>query len=139
MPSIKSLFGTDKAAAVEGVWMDFGPIRVRVARADKETNPNYRRAMDKLSRPIRRQIQLGAVAAGDEAYNKLVREAFAEAVITAWEGVTEEDGVTEMPCTRENVLRMFEESPDFFRRVDDFATSREPYRVLDQEADAKNS
>lgn len=72
---------TDPALENKGVWVEYGELKVLLARAGG-ANQHYNRIMDRRIKPIRRAMDLGQVSV--EASVRIVREVFAETVILGW-------------------------------------------------------
>lgn len=130
-----SQFKTDPGAETEGVWVrDVVPgVHVKIARL---TSPKYREVVRRLQRPVQAQIDRGTLSP-EQDVDLLVR-AMAEAIITDWEGVTDEEGNALEP-TVNNKLKVLRELPDFRSYVLEVARTQEAYRAEALEEAAKNS
>ncbi len=135
MASIYRKFKTDSTVETEGVVLDYGDgVRIRVARAGG-ANKAYLKAIERLSRKYRRQIQLDVL--DEETARRLLREIYAETVVLGWEGVTDEAGEP-MPFTRENCVKLLTDLPDLFADVQAQAANAALFKAEIDEADAKN-
>ena len=83
-------FRSDIDAEQEGVVLDYGPIRVTIARAGG-SNKAYERVLEALTKPYRRAIQLETLDA--KVSEKIMKEAMAKAVILNWEVLVDADGL----------------------------------------------
>jgi len=84
---IKKVFGTNKIAEQEGVWVDVGAGgKLLVARLG---NTNFSNSFKRLLQP--HQIKLRNRNLPDDIQEKITIEAFAETVLLGWEGL-EVDG-----------------------------------------------
>lgn len=130
-----TMFRTDpRAEAVDGVTIDYGAFRIRVVRAGG-ANAKFRRIMAERLRPYRKQLEMGTM---DEAVaEQILREAYADAVIVGWEGVTDENG-NDLPFTRDNVLKVLEDLPDLFRDIQEQANLLSNFKAEALEDEAKN-
>jgi len=136
MPSIYDKFSTDADVESKGLVIDYGDgIRLRIARAGG-SNKAYLRAVEKLSRKYRQQIQLDIIS-GDESA-ELFREIYAETIVLGWEGVTDREGKA-VPFSRDACIKLFEDLPDLFDDVFRQARRMDLFRSFTNEADAKNS
>lgn len=134
--SIFRQFQTSAKHETEGVWLDYGPDsgRVRVARAGGN-NKNYLRAMEKLTRKYKRQLQLDVLSR--EVQEKIMREVTADTIVTDWE-IKGHDGEP-IPGDRASIVKTFEELPDFFNDVLTQAQNTALFREHIDEVDAGNS
>ena len=130
-----SQFKTDQTVEAEGVWArDVVPgVHVKVAR---RTSPKYREVVRRLQRPLQAQIDRGTLS--PEQDTELLVRAMAEATITDWEGVTDEDGNALEP-TLPNKMKVLRELPDFRSYVFELSRTLEVYRAEALEEAAKNS
>lgn len=112
--SMYQQFKTDPAVEKEGIWLDYGDFRVRVARAGG-ANRKWQKTLERLSRPYRRAIATNTIA--PETAENIMREAYAEAVITDWnvkvngewvKGIENPEGEDLLDVTKENVLTVLQ-------------------------------
>lgn len=134
-----SLYESYKTAAPkekEGVWVSFkGGVRLLMARAGGANN-KYRESLRRRMLPHQRALRTGEEI--EEAVaNKVMAEAYADAIILDWEGVTDENKQP-LECTKENVVKVFTDLPDFFTLVREDAQNRAHFLAADEAADAKN-
>lgn len=131
--NVKELFATSEALEREGVWIDYGTFRVKVAYAGG-ANRRYNKRMEELTRPHRRAILNDAFPKEQQAL--LVKQAVAETVVLGWEGV--EDEGTPVPFSPEAALELFKKYEKFFEEVLQQAQSFANYREEDRAADSGN-
>ena len=72
----------------------------------------------------------------EEVGEKVLREVFAETVVLGWNGVTGRDG-EQIPYSRENVKKLFEDLPDLFADIRDACALSANFNRDQQEDDAK--
>lgn len=129
--SFKKRYATDESHETSGVWFDYGDgIMVRLARAGG-SNKRYLKARTRLLKPYRRRN--GDIP--EDVMERIAKEALAEACVVDWQGVDLDEEGIDSQCTKENVLRAFELSNDFFEDCLRDATSMEPFL---KEVEAKN-
>lgn len=133
-------FKADSDAEANGVWLTYGetddkkPIRFLVARAGG-SNIRFNKALEKKSRPYRRQIQSGTIL--PETLNQITLEVYCESIILNWENVQSEDG-KELSFNKENCMQLMTDLPDLY---DDIVGQSQRLAVFKAEAekeDAKN-
>lgn len=134
--SLYKKFKTDSRVENEGIWIDFGESgRIRIARAGGSNGP-FVRAMERVHREYRKQIQLDVLDAKKSV--DLLVQVYADTVVLGWEGVTGEDGKP-LPFNRENCAKLLRDLPDLFRELQEHAGSMALFRESILEQDAKNS
>ena len=128
-------FKTDPKIEEKGVWIDYGDgVKVKIARAGG-ANAAFKKAVERHARKYRHQLRTGLMPA-DKA-DAVLREVFADTVILDWEGVTDEDGNV-LEFTRENVVKVLEDLPDFFQDLQEQASNIELFKAEVLEKDLKN-
>lgn len=105
--SIYKLFGTDQNLERNGIVLEYGEATFTVARAGG-ANKKFQSCVERKMRPYRSAINAGTM--DQKVAERLLAEAYAEAVILDWEGVTyppgdEQEGQP-MPFTKENCVRV---------------------------------
>lgn len=141
---LKSQFATDKNLEISGIELDYGDFNITIARAGG-SNQRYNKVLEKKTKPHQRALQNDAL--DSSIADKLLRETYAETIVLGWEGVKlsdlrdledgEED--TELPCTRENVIGIFEAYPDLYADIQRQASSLALFRKDIIQANAGNS
>lgn len=132
--SIYRQFKTSGKHESEGVWLDYGDGgRVRVARAGG-SNKTYLKAMERLSRKHKRQLQLDILPS--EVQQRVMREVVADTIVVEWE-IKGENGEV-IPGDRASIIKTFEDLPDFFNDVLLQAQNTALFKEHLDEADAGN-
>lgn len=133
--SLAKVFAMDESKERDGIVIQYGAIRVRLARAGG-ANARFQKVVEEVTRPYRRMIEVGML---DREQDKaLSREIFAKAVVLEWSGVTADDGTTEVPFTVDTAITCFERYPEFFNFVVSEAQRMANYRQAALEGEAKN-
>lgn len=144
MKDMYDLFQTDEALEKDGVYIDYGSFRVKLARSGG-ANKRYGRILEAKAKPYRRAIQTKTM--DNDLAEKMMMDAFVETCIIAWEtkidenewksGILAEDKSLQ-PFKKENVLKVFHRLPDLFIDLSEQATTLSNYRIGELEEDAKN-
>lgn len=133
--SLYELFGTDANMEKKGIEIDYGKAGVfRIARAGG-SNQRYNKVMEQLTKPYRRQIETGTIAA--DVQEKLLMQAFAKTVVLGWDGVKDREG-NAIPFSYENCIKLFTDLPELFRDLMEQATKFHNFRHTELEEDVKN-
>lgn len=154
--SLFSMFGTERDLEANGIVVDYGPVRVRVARAGG-SNQAFKKVFAQLSKPYRRQIDNEQLS--DEAGERLMAEVYARSVILGWESrktddkgeyvddkdgqpiwervIVMEDG-SKVEVTPENVQAVLLALPELFADIKVMAQKASNYQRAELEADAGN-
>lgn len=113
MSSISKLFATDADKEVNGVVVEYravgGSIKVRISRAAGERNIEFAKCLQAKTKPYARAIANECMP--PEVMKQVMAEAVAEKIVMEWDN--KDDDGADIPCTPANVLKEFEESPDF--------------------------
>lgn len=146
--SLFSTFSADPELERDGVILDFGDFRFRVARAGG-SNKRFQAAVRRILDPHKRAIDLEVLA--DEKSRELVAECFAEAVILGWETkFVDADGVEtwrpvvidstgqEIEFSKANCKRVLLELPDLFDTLRAEATKLSNFNLARREAHAQD-
>jgi len=130
------LYKTDtKKERDQGVEVEFpGDAKVWLRRAGGQ-NTDYEKALEKVMKPYRRQIQQGML--DEDKSRELEARVYARGVIIDWDGVTDEQG-NELDCTEENIVKLFTDLPDLFVELKQQATDLSNFRREQTGEDAKN-
>lgn len=140
MSSLYKTFKTDKNLETAGVDLSYGEnskgeeMLITIARAGGG-NKAFQKAMAAKTRPLRRQIETDT--ASDQVLTKIVIEVYAETVVLDWKGIEDEHG-NDLPFSKENVIKLFTDLPDFFADVRSQAQEISIFRADIMEAVAKN-
>lgn len=139
--SLYKQYETDSDIEKQGVLFDTGStnskgnaILIRIARAGG-ANDAYLKRMEVRFKPHQRALQANSMER--KRIEALVRETFAETVVLGWENMEDRDG-NELPFSKENCIKLFEELPDLFGDLQDAATKASLFRKEIQESSAKN-
>jgi len=140
MMSLYTNFKTDPKLEKDGIVLQYGensegkPIEITIARAGG-SNQNYLRRMEVKAKPFRRQIQNDTM--DRKAMEAIIREVYAETIVIGWTGVEDQDG-NPMACTKENVVKLFNDLPDLFGDIQEQAQRSSLFRAYVREDDSKN-
>lgn len=143
--SLRKQFGTDAAREVEGVEVQFGENAdktipaFRIARATK-TNKLYSKALEKATRPYRRQIDLGTMS--NSVGDALFMGVFVDTLLLGWSNVkladvTGNDADTgDASFNRENAIQLLTALPELYEDLQEKSKQASLFRddKLDDEA-----
>lgn len=144
-------FETDTNLETDGIWLDYGDFRVKIARAGG-SNKRYLSYAETKTKPFRRAIAAGTMP--EERSRALLFDIFAKTIILDWQvadGVDEETGETiwkqgihkkgggVLDFSAENVLMTFKLLPAIFFDIQQAAESIALFRKQEMEEDGKNS
>ncbi len=138
--SLYAKFETDRSLEKQGIILDYGPnskgvnIEIKIARAGG-ANDAYLKRMEAKAKPHRRQIQHETIERTQ--LETIVKEVYAETIVLGWTGVEDREG-KDMPFTRDNCFKLFNDLPDLYADIVEQAQSGALFRVSVREADAKN-
>ncbi len=135
--SLQARFKIDPEKAAKGVDVSYlgGEVVLRIRRAGNG-NAEFRRVLAAKLEPHQRALKAGETL-NEDLSQRLFAEAYAEAVVVGWKGVTDDDG-NALPFTKENCVEVFTTMPDFFERVREDATDLRLFVAQQKESDAKN-
>lgn len=131
--NVKEIFATSEALERDGIWIDYGTFKVKVAYAGG-ANRRYNKRMEELTRPHRRAILNDAFP--KESQVDLLKQAVAETVILGWEGV--EDNGVPVPFSPAAALDLFRKYEKFFEDILQQAQSFANFREEDRAAASGN-
>jgi hypothetical protein len=136
-------FETDSNLETDGVWIDYGSFRVKVAHAGK-SNPEYAKYAEQKLKPLRRAMANGLMT--DARSEAVMIDIYAKTIIKGWkvkveddykEGIETRDG-TIVPVTYENIVSTFLALPRLFNDIVQMSDSIDNFRKSDLEADSGN-
>lgn len=136
-------FETDPNMEQEGVFLDYGDFRVRIAHAG-QGNSKYVKYAEKKLKPVRKAMEAGAL--GNERSMAIMIDIYAESIILDWQvrngddwksGIEARDGSV-LPFTRENVENTLRALPNLFLDIQQQAQSIANFRRADLEGEAGN-
>jgi len=134
MSNLKKMFSTDKNIEKEGVILDYGDFKVKIARAGG-ANKSYQKLFERLTKPHRRAIETETI--NEKLLGKIMHEVYAKTVVLDWEGVTDDNG-DELPFTSETCIEMFQEMPDFYVDIFNQSNKIALFKQEVKETDEKN-
>jgi len=137
-------FQTDRSLEETGIWLDYGPFRVKIARSGG-SNKSFARKLEAKTRPYQRAIKTETM---DPAIaERLMREVFAEAVILDWNikdaegkwivGMELPNGEIGKPNV-ETIIAILEEVPELFSDIQEQANKAANFREALRDANAGN-
>lgn len=128
-------FKSDIERERHGLWLDYGDAgEFLVARAGG-ANKAYEKALNRITKPHRRALEAEAID-NDKAFD-LMKQAFAEAVVLDWKGVTNAEG-EELPYSKDNCLWLLRELDDLFHALREDAHKASLFRAALREEAAGN-
>lgn len=144
--SINSRFRTDANKENTGVTIEYTDIDGNVeawfkCRRPGGRNTEYQKALNRLLREYRAEIQENDDKVNERLLNRIQAEVYAEVIILDWGGDIEgPDGSKPASCTKENIVWLFtEDCPDLFADLQNRLSMRSVWRPEDKAAAAKNS
>lgn len=153
MTSPYEQFETDENLERDGIVLDYGAYAVKIARSGG-SNQRFIKLLEARQKPYRRQIQNETLDEG--IARKMLAGVFAEAVILDWgrreknEAGSYDDqpiiwgsfpgrGGIALPYTRDNVVKVLTDIPDFFGDIREQAAKAALFRKQEIEEVAGNS
>lgn len=139
---LQEQFATDVSLETEGIVIDYGNDRIRIARAGG-ANKKFAKLLERRTKPFRRAIAVGAFS--NDRSMDIMREVYAHAVVLDWEvnkgtetvpkwekGIDPKDAGTTgknlLPVTPENIKKVFINLPDLFIDLQQQAQAGALYR-----------
>lgn len=132
--SIYKLFATDPGLEKDGFALEYGDATFIIARAGG-ANKKFQSCIERKMRPYRSAINSGTM--DEKTAQKLLAEAYAEAIILAWEGVTDQDDEP-LEFTKENVIKVLIDLPDLFIDIQEQSTKVANFTIAEASEDAKS-
>lgn len=141
---LRRMFETDQTVEKEGVIVQYATgVEIRIARAGG-SNKKFSKAVTRLTQPYRRAIQTETL--DEEISARLMREAYASAVVIGWKGITKDlvthddaDAEIELEFNMANCIAVFKEQPNLFDDVQASAGKISIFRAAILEGDSGNS
>ena len=133
--SIDKTFRREASLETEGVWFDYGPIQLKMARAGGG-NKKYAASLAKRMKPYQGALQFDSLP--QETRERIIQEVYAEAVILDWKDVLD-DNEEPIPFTYENVIDLLQSYPEIFNMVLTEATRFSNFKFAEDEYTVKNS
>lgn len=149
-------FATDKNMERSGVLLNYGDVRLLIARAGG-SNRKFSEVFKEKAQPYRYAIDHGKMS--EEDANRIMAEAYAESVILGWQSVVrDENGDVvrdskgkpkiqqsiegkdgkQMKFTVENCTQLLLDLPDLFRDIQQMASDQRNFQKEEEKADAGN-
>lgn len=137
-------FETDENLETNGVIVDYGDFRIKIAAAGP-ANKNYALYAEKKLKPVRRALETGALS--NDRSMAIMADIFSKTVILGWETKVEDEwksgieqkGTTDLlPFNEENVMKTLISLPRLFTDIQTQAQSMENFRAAGVESDSKN-
>lgn len=129
-----AMFKTDKKLETDGIILDYGDFKIKIARAGGN-NTKYAEVLKRVSKPYRKAIEKEVLS--EEIGRKILIEVFAEVVVIGWDGVLDEKGkpLTFSPA---NAKKLLNDLPDLFADIQEQASKASNFRQEELEEAAKN-
>lgn len=132
--SFRDLYGTDRKAETDGVWVDLAEgVSVMVRRANSKKSREVRKRLEK---PYLSMIRRDTLP--DTQAEQITARHVAEGILLNWKGVTDEKG-KEIPFSVEAAYNICIEFPDFRDDVINFAVEAGTFRAKVLEEERGNS
>jgi hypothetical protein len=130
--NLTALYKTDKSFEKDGIWMAVGNgVEFKVRRFGGENSVSVAKAMAKFNKPYAAKMQSNSMT--QEETNLVDAQILAEALISDWKGIKDDNGV-ELECTFQNVVSVLAELPELMAALMRNATDFNKYKVeFDQE------
>lgn len=138
--SLYSQFATDKAAEVDGVWVEYGANEdgsvpaFKISRMSK-ANKKYTKALEKATRPHRRAIELETM--NNDLAERLFMEVFVDTVLLDWKNIRTRDG-EELALNKDAAMKLFVELPELYDDLQEKAKKASLFREETLEEEAGN-
>ena len=137
------VFETDTDLETNGVWIDYGEFRVRIASAGSG-NKNYMKYAEKKLKPVRKAMEAGALNEGRS--QAIMADIFTKTVILDWETLVDKEWVQGIEnregeivaFNEDNVLTALKDLPRLFLDLQEQAMSMTIFRKAELETDGKN-
>lgn len=143
--SMYDTFETDDNLEKNGVWLDYGDFRVKIASAG-QGNKSYVRYAEKKLKPVRRAMEAGSLS--NERSVSIMSDIYAKTIVLDWQVRNENDEWTTGIEDREgniidfnqaNVEEVFQNLPRLFMDIQEQAQSLSNFRRAELEGETKNS
>lgn len=139
-------FKTDTDLETDGIWLDYGDFRVKIARSGG-ANKKFARMLEARTRPYQRAIKAGTL--DNDVSNRIMRDLFIACVILDWNVKTEDgwvkgiapldDPAKIVPPSAQALAEVLEGLPDLFADIQEQAQSAANFRSEALEDNAGNS
>lgn len=137
MKSFYNTFAADQdLESGQGIDLDYGECGVITIHRAGGSNKKFGTVFAAKLRPYERQMQMGTLE--DGTAERLLAEAYAEAVIVGWRGVRDANGKL-LAFDKKNVVKLMLDLPELFRDIQEQAQKAANFRKELVEDEAKNS
>lgn len=143
--SMYESFETDPVLENDGIWLNYGDFRVKIASVS-QGNKAYVKEAERKFKPLRKAIQHDMVS--NQRSQVLLIELYAETIVKAWEvknskdewvsGIEGKNGDV-LPFSKTNVIQTLQSLPALFLDIQEQASMTANYRKAELEEEAKNS
>lgn len=144
--SLRDKLKTSPKAEMEGIFLDLGEARIRLARAGG-SNKKYAAALTKMYKLNQKAFEHDMIS--DARATELLLDVFVTTVVLGWEtldpktgefvdGVEGPDGKI-VSATPENIKSILKDLPDLFTEIREVASNSQWYREKAAEDSVKNS
>lgn len=138
-------FSTDEDLEVNGVWIDYGDFRVKIASAGTN-NKAFEKYAEKKFKPVRKMIDLGTL--GNKQAMRIMADVYAHTVIKDWEtkdeegewqtGIESPDSEDLLAVTAENVMKTLLSLPRLHLDLQEQANALVNFRRAEMENESGN-
>jgi hypothetical protein len=145
---LRNNYKTDASAEVDGVLIDVDinehnkqPIRVKLSRMG-QGNKRYTKALEERTRAHSAAIQNETL--DNELGRQIMQGVFVDTILLGWENLPKSEltgnpeDTDDLPYSRENALKLFEELPDFYDVLEGHAKRASNFREASRKATAGN-
>lgn len=137
--SLFNTFGTDKALETSGVWIDFpanddGTVPGFLITRMSSSNPEYQKALEKVSKKYKQDINLDLLS--EEVAAPVFREVFVETILKDCRHIQDPKGQA-IDYSRANMLQLMTDLPDLYAYLVDKAKSLATFRKTQLDAAVK--
>lgn len=138
--SIFKQFATDQTKEIEGVEVSYGfnedgtEIKFFISRMSK-SNKAYSKALEKATRPYRRQFELGTM--DEKKAEEIFKDVFCSTILKGWENLQDHNG-EHIPFNKDQAISLFGLLPDLYQDLQEKANSAALFREEMLEDEAKN-
>ena len=129
---IKSAYGTDVTAEIEGVWFKSSFIdgfEMKIARAGNKVNEKL---MRKLYKPYTKQLRAGRDLP-DDVSDELSNELLVETILINWRGFPSQDG--DIPYSKEAAYEILKDNSlkELKKEIEEFSSDFARYQSAEDE------
>ena len=137
-------YKTDKKFETEGIWLDYGTTRIRIARAGR-ANKKFSKRFNQLIKPFKKALQHESL--DTDTADDVMRQVYSEVIILAWEtklngkwksGIEAENDKKLLDFNKENVQMTLKNLPDLFTDLQEASQKMSLFRQDVLEEDSKN-